>query len=361
MSDARERFIDTMQFRPAEPPFVVPGWAWTETCEQWRQQGWDGTGLAEVFGTDAYFEVTPDYGPVPAFAYEVMEEDEETRLYVDHEGILKREFRQHSDTSMPQFVRFPVENLADFQRVAAERLAPSLGLRLAPGWQARVASAEGSGLPRRCWPGRWGGFFGSPRNLMGLEGLSLAFYDQPTLVETIMSHLADLMIAVTDEVLKHTKIDVFWFWEDMAYNHGSLIDPRVFRRFALPNYRRVVEFLHSRGIRYIGLDSDGDITELIPLWLDAGINFLWPFEVAAGMDVVAVRREYGHALALGGGIAKSAVAQGGQTMRQEVDRVMSLVEDGGYIPELDHGAPPDITWERFGEYMEYLLHRLGRG
>ena len=175
-----------------------------------------------------------------------------------------------------------------------------------------------------------------------------------------MDHLADLMIAVTEEVLKHTQIDVFWFWEDMAYNHGSLVDPRLFRRYALPRYRKVVEFLHSRGIRHIGLDSDGDITELIPVWLDAGINFLWPFEVAAGMDVVAVRKEYGHGLAMGGGIAKQAVAIGGDTMRAEVDRVMPLVDDGGYIPELDHGAPPDITWDRFREYMEYLMERLGR-
>ena len=62
-----------------------------------------------------------------------------------------------------------------------------------------------------------------------------------------------------------------------------------------------------------------------------------------------------------GGIDKRAVATGGETMRKAVDHVMTLVEDGGYIPELDHGAPPDISWHNICEYMEHLKYRLGRG
>ena len=38
-----------------------------------------------------------------------------------------------------------------------------------------------------------------------------------------------------------------------------------------------------------------------------------------------------------------------------------LVEEGGYIPELDHSIPPDISWPDFCEYIEYLKFRLGRG
>ena len=48
-------------------------------------------------------------------------------------------------------------------------------------------------------------------------------------------------------------------------------------------------------------------------------------------------------------------------LRAEVDRVMPVVESGGYIPQLDHSAPPDISWTNMCQYMEYLLQRLGRG
>jgi len=361
MDTARDRFIQTMRFERPDQPFTVAGGMWAETAELWRTQGWDGRPLHEIFGTDAYFGVAPYYGPAPDFGYRLVEEDESIRLYVNHEGILMREFKAHRDTSMPQFVKFPVENLADYEQLERERLGLNLELRLTPQWKEGVAKAAASQWPRRCWADRWGGFFGSLRNLMGVEGLCVAFYDDPGLVERMMAQRAELMISLTEQVLRHTRIETFWFWEDMAYNHGSLIDPRLFRKFALPHYRRVVEWLNAQGIRNIGLDSDGDITELIPLWLDAGVNFLWPFEVAAHMDVLEVRKQYGHALAFGGGIPKSAVAEGGETMRRAVDRVMPLMEDGGYIPELDHGAPPDISWKNYREYMEYLLFRMNHG
>ena len=147
----------------------------------------------------------------------------------------------------------------------------------------------------------------------------------------------------------------------MAYNHGPLVAPDLFRKFALPHYRRVCDWLHGQGIRHIGLDSDGQISDLIPIWIDGGINVLWPFEVQAGMDVGEVRKKYGRDLVIMGGINKKEIAKGGKAMRHEVDRVMPLVEEGGYIPELDHSIPPDISWPNFCDYMAHLKHRLGRG
>ena len=361
MTTARERFLRTLDFQPADPPFALCSGAWQETLDQWRTQGWDGRPVHEVLGTDVLLPVAVYYGPAPRFSYEVLQEDDTTRTYVNHEGIVMREFIEHRDTSMPQFVKFPVENDADFDRLEAERLGLNRDARFSAEWKRQVAEWVDAEWPRRCWADRWGGFFGPLRNLMGLEGLCIAFYEQPALIERMMAQRAEAMIAITEETLRHTNFEVFWFWEDMAYNHGPLIDPKMFRRFALPHYRRVCDWLRSRGIKHIWLDSDGDIHDLIPIWLEAGINGLWPFEVQAGMDVVEIRRVYGHDLAMAGGISKRAVARGGEAMRRAVDRVMPLVEDGGYLPELDHSAPPDISWQGFCEYMSYLKHRLGRG
>jgi uroporphyrinogen decarboxylase len=361
MTTARERYLQTVNFQPADPPFVVCSGAWQETREQWATEGWDGRPMHEIFGTDLLLPVAVYYGPAPAFSYEVLEEDDKTRVYVNHEGIVMREFKEHRDTSMPQFVKFPVENEADFEKLEQERLGLNPDVRFTDEWKERVQTWADLEWPRRCWADRWGGFFGPLRNLMGLEGLCIAFYEQPALIERMMAQRAEVMIAITEETLKYTDFEVFWFWEDMAYNHGPLMDPEMFRRFALPHYRRVCDWLRGQGIEHIWLDSDGDIHDLIPIWLEAGINGLWPFEVQAGMDVVEIRRTYGHDLAMAGGINKRAVAEGGEAMRRAVDRVMPLVEDGGYFPELDHSAPPDISWSNFAEYMTYLMHRLGRG
>jgi hypothetical protein len=388
---SRERFLKTLDFEPVDVPWVrAYAFVWLETGAVWRTQGYEGPelgshgeGLPQRFGLDELLRVDPWYGPVPEFAYRVIEEDEKTRLYVNHEGILMREFKTHSDASMPQFVKFPVQDREEFEAFAKERLALNARQRLPEEWRKRVAEgrlhavagsanikavSEGESTtartedhPRLCWADRWGGFFGSLRNMLGLEGLCRAFYDDPSLVERMMEERADSIIRITEEVMKYTRVDLFWYWEDMAYNHASLVDPRMYRKFAFKHYRRVNEWLRGKGIRHIGLDSDGNISELIPIWVESGITHLWPFEVQSGMDVLQVRRKYGRSLAMMGGIDKRALAHGSQAIHSEIDRVMPLVEEGGYIPELDHSVPPDVSWQNFSDYVRYLKQRLGRG
>ena len=58
----------------------------------------------------------------------------------------------------------------------------------------------------------------------------------------------------------------------MAYRTGPLVGPEMYRRFALPRYRRVVDYVRSRGVPHVCLDSDGNVSSLIPIWMDAGID-----------------------------------------------------------------------------------------
>lgn len=361
-----ERFVQTIDFIPQSKPWVRWGsFLWEETIDVWRTQGYDGTPLDDLFELDRLIRVDPWYGLAPAFRHQAIAEDAATVTYVNSEGIVMREFKEHRGASMPQFIRFPVVDEADFDRIAGEHLQANIAERFSAEWQKKIAVGDEASAterwPRLCFAARWGGFFGALRNLMGVEGLSYAFYDQPALVRKMMAERADAILAITDEVLKRTKVDVFWFWEDMAYNHGPLVDPRLFRMLALPHYRRVCEELRKRGIRHIGLDCDGNIHELIPLWIEAGVNMLWPFEVQSGMDVVKIRKQYGRDLAMMGGLDKKEIAKGGDAMRIEVDRVMPLVEEGGYIPELDHGVPPDISFDVFCDYIGYIKKRMKRG
>jgi uroporphyrinogen-III decarboxylase len=207
---------------------------------------------------------------------------------------------------------------------------------------------------------RWGGFFGPLRNLVGVEKLCTLFYDDPAFVEEMMDADADFMIAIMDQILDVTPVDMFLFWEDMAYKSAPLLSPAMARRYMLPRYRRVVDFLRGRGVRYIGLDSDGQIDPLIPVWMDAGLNYLYPFEVQAGMDVLAVRKKYGKELRIMGGVDKRALAHGPAAIDAELERLRSLIHEGGYLPHTDHSAPPDISFQNFCYYMEKLAEVCGK-
>ncbi|MCK5314350.1 MAG: hypothetical protein KAJ53_04475, partial [Anaerolineales bacterium] len=121
---------------------------------------------------------------------------------------------------------------------------------------------------------------------------------------------------------------------------------------AVPNYRRVNDTLYSRGIDIIGVDSDGNLDKLIPLWLDGGINFVYPNEVAAGNDVAVTRKKYGQDMRLVGGVDKRTLAQGKAVIQEELDRRLPLVAEGGYLPSVDHSVPPDISYENYKFFVE---------
>ncbi|MGI6706517.1 MAG: hypothetical protein ACOX6S_09840, partial [Clostridia bacterium] len=109
----------------------------------------------------------------------------------------------------------------------------------------------------------------------------------------------------------------------------------------------------AHDIAIFSLDTDGDCTELIPLFLESGINLIYPFEVAAGCDIVAIRKQYPN-LAIMGGIDKREIAKGKEAIDRELERVRELFAYSGYFPALDHLIHPEISWEDF----QYLVWRL---
>ena len=350
----RERFLNVLNYRPTDRGVygMGIGW-WPETQQRWQREGFDPA-VGHGFETDAYALNGGWFFPNPPFAREVLGEDDETITYVNHEGIVLRERKDNSYSSMPQFVRFPVETRDDFRRFWDQRMQPDLIARLGADYAANLAACRDRDTPLIVIADRWGGFFGGPRNLTGVEKLCTLFYDDPLLVDEMMDRTADFVIAMMDNILEHTDIDVFGFWEDMAYKTGPLIGPDMVRRTMLPRYSRVIEHLRGKGVEWFSLDSDGDISSLIPVWLDAGINILYPFESQCGMDVVQVRKKYGRDLRLWFGIDKRAVATGPKAIDAELRRVQPLVEEGGYIPGPDHSFPPDVPYAHFRYYMERL-------
>jgi uroporphyrinogen decarboxylase len=120
----------------------------------------------------------------------------------------------------------------------------------------------------------------------------------------------------------------------------------------------VIDFARSRGVHYFALDSDGDVSLLTKLWMDAGIDILYPWEVQAGMDVTAVRKQYGRDLRLWGGVDKRALTKDRAAIDAEIARLKWLIDDVGYVPMLDHSAPPDIPYDNYCYFMERLLCNL---
>ena len=146
----------------------------------------------------------------------------------------------------------------------------------------------------------------------------------------------------------------------MCFKSGPLISPDMFRKYMVPRYRQITDLLHKNDIDIIFVDSDGNLDELIPLWLESGVNYIWPFEVAAGNDVVAIRKKYGKDLIIGGGIDKRELIKDKESIRKEVmSKVPFLLESGGYFPSVDHEVPPDISLENYLYFINTMREVAG--
>ena len=148
------------------------------------------------------------------------------------------------------------------------------------------------------------------------------------------------------------QFDYTFMWEDMSYKNGPLISPQLFREFMLPYYREIIGFFKEITDCKVLVDSDGDVTQLIPLFVEGGVDGVLPFEVAAGMDVREIRREFPD-LIIGGGIDKREIAKGKQAIDKELEaKLPHMFAKSGYCPSLDHHVPPEVSYADFEYYLE---------
>ena len=297
--------------------------------------------------------VTLDLGPLPRYPLRIIKETEHRILCRDPLGG-KIEYSK-TDYAMPHFHEFPVKNMKDWAEYK-KRLDPSDPRRYPKDYSNDEYTQifEESTIPTLIVVN---GFYGFGRGVMGTADFVPAFYMDPELVHDMMNTYADFLIATLREVVEALKsrVDYVYWWEDFAFGRGPNISPKVFKEFILPNLKKVITFLKKNQMDLIIMDSDGDFRPLMPLLWEGGINGTWPLEVNAGMDGVELRKKYGKTWRFIGNIDKRTLTKGKEAIKHEIDRkVPYLIEEGGYIPGLDHTIPPDIPLENFRFYASYL-------
>jgi len=324
---------------------------WPETVERWHGEGlpvgvepWDHCGILN-------YERPPlQRGIWPEFPIEVLEEDDRSRVIRNEAGIVLRESKL--GLRLPQFIKHPVATRADWEAIK-ERLDPATPGRYPPEdeWQRWLAWVRET-RHLVCLGRRENGFFGWLRELMGLEGLLYAYVDQPDLVHEICRYHLTFLQGLYGRTLREAQIDFVFMWEDMAYKGGPLISPGFFREFMLPYYREMVDFYRQMGARWIVVDSDGDIRQLTPLFVEAGVDGLLPFEVAAGNDILAVREAFPR-LTIIGGVDKRPLAVGREAIDRELAaKLPAMFARGRYLPTVDHHLPPNVPYDNFRYYLE---------
>jgi uroporphyrinogen decarboxylase len=370
----RERRLETLLFgKPDRIPFE-PGGPRESTIAAWRQQGLDAnanyyTTLLDILGIPIQRQrPMPDLGVsfkmIPQFEEKVLEHRDGHYIVQDWMGAITEisdrydytYIRAAKDFVTRKWHKFPVQSRKDWDDMAW-RFDPTT-----PGRHPDDLAARCEALKHRdgYFSIHFNGPFWQLREWLGFEGLCTMLVDEPDFVVEMIRYWTEFVSATLRPVLERVQLDQIGFSEDMAYKGYSMISPEMVRRFLVPSYDRWISEARQNGCPVIFMDSDGFIGELIPIWIEVGINCCTPIEVAAGNDIVEFRRAFGKKMAYTGGIDKRALAKGGAAMEREVLRVVPpLLVDGGFIPGCDHGVPPDISWGNFVDYARLLARLTG--
>lgn len=370
----RERYRKALLFgNPDRFPFE-PGWPRESTLKVWHQQGlppdanWREVLWQELAIPGEPSRSAPELGVsftmIPIFEEKVLEHTAGHIIIQDWMGAIT-EISDEYDFSYIRSARdfvtrkwhaFPVKTRQDWIEKIQWRYTSSPE-RFPADFEARCQRVnQGDGVRTLSLSGP----FWQLREWCGFESLCLFFIEQPDFVQEMIEFWENFVLKTLEPILSRVELDNVIFSEDMAYKLHSMISPRMVRRFLLPTYQKWVAAIKKSGCPLISIDSDGYIAELIPLWIEAGLNCCTPIEVAAGNNIVEFRERFGHQMAYLGGIDKRALAVGGDSMQAEVLRVVPpLLKEGGFIPSVDHGVPPDISWQNFIEYGRLLAQLSG--
>jgi len=355
----RERFLATMSFEPVDRYFRWEGMGlWDETFVRWH-----GEGLPEDINDGGYEYFYHGYDPQshivlgsylhpgfdPVFQEKVIEKKGSHLVKQDMAGAII-EIPADGSSTIPLYLDFPVKDRDSWEKIKF-RLNPDT-----PGRLAEVDPFVQLAMDEP-WPlfTRICGLFAMHRFLFGFENLMYAYYDDPDLLHDISRHWVKMWKSVLHKLTLKRPPDIVDLHEDMCGKNGPVIGPSMFDEFMMPYYRELVGYVKSDlNIPAVGVDTDGEMSVLIPKFHEAGVNFLWPFEVQAGMDVIQVREAWPNIVIMGG-IDKRALAGGRKAIEGEVMRVVPpMLKKGGYIPCTDHNIPPDVPYDNFLYYLEFM-------
>jgi len=358
MKWTREQYVDMMTYNhPPRPMFSELFGPIIGLDREWREQG----ATEEMIGMTAFaFDYVPVTGlgnlsPIHRPKEIVLENDEEHYLGIDYLGRRVKMDKRTATIPLPE--TFPVETMDDWLKL--KPMFCDDACRISAEAIARAKALQQQGvLVRTAIPGG----FDTLRELMGEVNCCLAFYDDPELVWDILNTMAEVNERVLKEIAREMTIDVLSVHEDMAGKSGPMIGPNLVSEFLVPYYRRAWDIAAGSGTRLFMQDSDGDMTRVIDAFIEGGVNVFYPCEPAAGMDVVTLRKKYGHRIAFHGGIDKHVLRRTKEEIRAEVDyKLQDCMMDGGIVFGLDHRITNGTPLENYIYYIDYVREKLGMG
>lgn len=349
----RERYIAHCLFEyTGREMFVEMFGPLVQLEAEWRKAGVPEEEIGmSAFDWDyvPHFDAAAVTGAVTGITPRVLKDNAEETVAIDHMGRHTRVIKRTASIPLP--MDFPVKEPEELEKVkkwyafSEDRIDTEKLYEQRKQWERGELSVFQ--IP---------GVFDELRDLMGEQLLCVSFLEEPDLIRDLLDTFTDTAVKCIERAGAIVPIDCLHLEEDLAGKNGPFIGPNIIREFFYPYYSRVYEAARAYGAKLFSMDSDGDVSPIIPALIDCGLNCLYPCEPVGGMDIAALRKQYGKKLCLAGGISKFSLFGGPEKIRAELERrITPDTLGGGTVFGLDHRIPNGISIENYRYYV-----RLGR-
>jgi uroporphyrinogen decarboxylase len=300
--------------------------------------------------------------------YEIVEETAESISKRDGSGATLRWWKHHSGT--PEHIDFRMTSREIWERDYRAHIPRAGSLsRLEGGrWKkGRLLADDRSLLQTARQADKWT-FFGHVfvwevlRQSLG----DLALYENlildPGWIKDFNRVYTDYFKAQFKFLFEQVGMpDGIWIYEDLGYKNGLFASPKSYKALIFPFFAELVDYFHSFGLPVV-LHSCGNITQALPMIVDAGFDALNPMEIKAGCDPFAFAEQYGDRLAFVGGLDVRFLETNDRAIiEREVARVIDGMKSRGarYVFHSDHSITPLVHYDSYRYALDvYRQHMM---
>jgi len=364
-----DRMTKTLGHREADR-IPVSDLFWGSFLDRWREE------LGLPAGTDIYKYYDLDWTvTVPNMdphikAFETLEETQEHVIVrTGFEAVIQKNFVD----PMPAFLRFDTDTVEKMKAFrfddpwddrryfgAGDNQLAGMGdgfTRNSPAWVETVRSLHPDipvyGSVCEAQEMLW--------RIIGLENVMIWIGLYPDEVGRFVDRIGEFALGIAKAQIRAASglLDGMVVWGDVAYKNDLFFSPDYWRRHFKPVVQALVDECHAHGLPVI-YHGCGNVQRIFADFIEIGVDAYNPLEAKAGLDVVALRRRYGHKIAFCGNMDVLTWALGSEDeLKRVVLTKLNAAKGGGFIFQSDHSVPGNISAGNY-EYVVNLVREYGR-
>ncbi len=184
-------------------------------------------------------------------------------------------------------------------------------------------------------------------SMVGREKVLTMMAEEANEIADIFADSAEFTLHICQLALdKGYWFDGAWIWGDMGYKAGLMFSTDYYNALLFDLHKEFCDFFSDNGMPVI-FHSDGNIRELIPYLIEAGVRAIEPLESDVGMDILEIKREYGRDLVLFGGVDERVFTDMAAAESEIKSKFNVLMKGGGYIYHADSPINEDVSFESY--------------